>query len=126
MVAQGHGVSLEYLRARIDYFILSILALSLSLNIYLLTKRSGAASVGVGRASQSALVDSVDLKNAYGMTVKVHLRNQGPTILYILSPDCRWCKYNEPRINALAEKLGKSYRVIGISLAGQVDTHVGD
>lgn len=40
-----------------------------------------------------------------------------PTLLYVFSPSCGWCKKNEDNIKALASQTGNTIRIIGISLS---------
>ena len=42
---------------------------------------------------------------------------EGPTVLYVFRPSCPWCEKNSPGISRLVNEIGKSYRVIGISLS---------
>jgi peroxiredoxin len=39
-----------------------------------------------------------------------------PTVLYVFTPQCPWCKRNLPDLHALAGQAGNKYRLIGISL----------
>ena len=41
-----------------------------------------------------------------------------PTVLYIFTPDCDWCKRNNENIKFLASQVSDKYRFIGISLKG--------
>jgi len=40
-----------------------------------------------------------------------------PTLLYVFSPSCGWCKKNEDKIKALTSQTGNTIRIIGISLS---------
>lgn len=39
-----------------------------------------------------------------------------PTVLYVFTPQCSWCKKNLPNLHALIDQSGARYRVIGIAL----------
>ena len=39
-----------------------------------------------------------------------------PTVLYVFTPQCGWCKRNLPDLHALADQAGNKYRLIGLSL----------
>lgn len=38
-----------------------------------------------------------------------------PTVIYVMSPNCKWCGLNQRAINKLAGLLAGKYRVIGLS-----------
>jgi len=40
-----------------------------------------------------------------------------PTVLYIFTPPCSWCKRNTDNFNALVDKKSGEYRFIGLSLS---------
>jgi hypothetical protein len=42
-----------------------------------------------------------------------------PTVLYIFTPQCRWCKKNIANFHALIDQAGSRYRVVGIALTRQ-------
>ena len=53
-----------------------------------------------------------------GQTVTIRFDDiQGPTLLYVFSPSCGWCKKNEDNISSLASQTGDSLRIIGLSLS---------
>jgi peroxiredoxin len=39
-----------------------------------------------------------------------------PTVLYVFTPQCGWCKKNLPNFHALIDQAGTKYRIIGIAL----------
>jgi len=39
-----------------------------------------------------------------------------PTVLYVFTPQCRWCKKNIPNLKVLENSSGKTYRLVGLSL----------
>lgn len=50
-----------------------------------------------------------------GNRVVVEFTNPMPTVLYVISPDCDWCKRNHGNIVALWNAVSGQYRFIGIS-----------
>lgn len=40
-----------------------------------------------------------------------------PTVLYVFSPTCTWCRSNASKIGSLKSQIAGKYRVIGISLS---------
>lgn len=42
-----------------------------------------------------------------------------PTVVYVLSPLCGWCKRNEANIKALVAASGAKFRFVGLSIAAQ-------
>jgi len=45
--------------------------------------------------------------------------SQLPTVLYVFSPQCGWCKKNLGNLKVLIDNSGTSYRLVGISLTDQ-------
>ena len=42
-----------------------------------------------------------------------------PTVLYVFTPQCGWCKKNLPNFHSLINQAGTRYRVVGIALSRQ-------
>jgi protein-disulfide isomerase-like protein with CxxC motif len=42
-----------------------------------------------------------------------------PTVLYVFTPQCGWCKKNLPNLHALIDASGSRYLLVGISLTSQ-------
>lgn len=95
-----------------------VLALSLGLNVYLLR---------VGRAPwapsppqllkvNDQLPAAVSLVRADGKPVTVSFAaDTRPTVLYVLSPFCEWCKRNEKDMKELVNATGNRFRYVGLS-----------
>ena len=47
---------------------------------------------------------------------QVDLRYDSPTVIYVFSPFCGWCRRNEANIRQLAKGASAHYRFVGISL----------
>lgn len=98
--------------------VLLVLALSLGLNIYLSsrphTPRSGpTSSVRIGEKMSALTV--ADLS---GHEVRLSwASDKRPTIVYVFTPTCPWCKRNLPNITALSAARQSDYRFIGLSLS---------
>lgn len=41
-----------------------------------------------------------------------------PTVVYVMSPECVWCRRNTQNMNALVAQSGRSYRVVIVSSQG--------
>jgi hypothetical protein len=122
----GSGLSVADIHAHFNYkkdiILLLLLAISLSLNVFLGwrvrslndVKRRGSPNPTLreGEIVPPISVMSLDDKQE----IIDYKRTDGVTILYIISPECVWCDRNLENINALAKLNGKSYRFIGLSL----------
>lgn len=94
------------------------LALSLGLNVYL--AKTGIFPHGPAPITLKA-GDSVPatlaLQDADGKAVNVNFADDPrPTVLYVLSPLCSWCKRNEPNMKALFSATNAHYRYVGLSI----------
>lgn len=100
-------------------FVGLLLAVSLALNVALgwslwALRRSAA------EASQSGPVGGalsiVSLWDLNGDQREVHFDSGKPTVIYVLSPTCRWCDRNMDNIKALANARSETFRFVGLSL----------
>jgi|GEM_PF-3627179 len=109
-----------------DRLLLIVLGLSLLANIgqYVLRLRARQAVLPytVNRYERNLLpqpgatLASLHLLNADGSKTELQFgSNELPTIVYVLSPTCKWCQRNLQMIDALVTQLHGRYRVIGIS-----------
>jgi hypothetical protein len=103
-------------------FLLSVLVLSLGLNVYL------ARRVGLGRARTPAtqgirpgtqLPVPLAVVDQNGSTVSLTFASGRPTVLYVLSPLCGWCTRNEANVAALRAAVGSRFDFVGLSLVSQ-------
>ncbi len=119
----------------IRYGIFTLLGLSLALNLGLAHRlRADQAAIRrmenalLSKKNESRLMPGARVSPLLGEDVDGSVRrvtygeDSRPTLLYIYSPDCRWCQRNLNNIRALSQKLSASHRFVGISLA---DTPVG-
>ncbi len=98
--------------------LLSLLAASLSLNVFLGWKVSGSVGLGTlrGGIQAGALLRSLNVVDADGTKVELKFVGQeSPTLLYVLSPTCGWCSRNQENIAAIARGAASRYRVAGLS-----------
>jgi len=105
---------------RLDVFVMLLLAASLCLNVYLgLKLKQGASSVGQNTANLMPGTkidpftaigdDGKPVTISYGATSK-------PTVVYVMSPSCIWCRRNQANIDKIAETKANDFRFIGLSL----------
>jgi hypothetical protein len=65
-------------------------------------------------------VDGTAAKIEYGAS-------SNPTLLYVLSPRCVWCKRNQPNFQALLKEAGGKFRVVCVSLLNEgMDDYVAE
>jgi peroxiredoxin len=104
-------------RNRPDLFVLVLLAASLSLNVYLGLTRTRVVEGSTARLSPGTKVDPFTAVGIDGkpLTISYDATNK-PTVLYVLSPSCIWCRRNQANIDKIAETKANDFRFIGISL----------
>ncbi|MFT4114905.1 TlpA family protein disulfide reductase [Silvibacterium sp.] len=99
--------------------LLILFAVSIALNFFLIGrvhqlthKASNGQLLTIG-----AQVPDIHAQTVDGVPGKVvYASSSVPTVLYVFTPQCMWCKRNLPDLHALANQAGGKYRVIGISL----------
>lgn len=102
-------------------FLLAVLALSLGTNVVLGGLLEGGRLPWSPPPPQplragAQLPGALPLETADGTAVTLSFAGDSrPTVLYILSPLCEWCKRNEANIKALVAETGQGYRYVGIS-----------
>jgi hypothetical protein len=55
-----------------------------------------------------------------GSAVSLNLKRDKPTVLYVMSPTCGWCRRNYPNVVALAKKAMGDYYFVGVSTTGTI------
>jgi thiol-disulfide isomerase/thioredoxin len=103
---------------RPDLFVMLLLAASLGLNVYLGFKiRRGPVAENTAKLLPGTKVDPVNAIGFDGkpLTISYEGTNK-PTVFYVLSPSCIWCRRNQANIEKLAETKGNDFRFIGLSL----------
>lgn len=74
-------------------------------------KSEGVLAVGT-------LVPAIEARDLNDQPVTIAYLGEGPPrVLYIFTPECRWCARNIENITALAEQAGSNHLFIGLSLS---------
>jgi peroxiredoxin len=106
-----------------DLFFLAILAASLGLNVHLGWKVLGASGSGrIARVHPSvgAPFPDLDVRDSAGVVAKMKWSTSNkPTVLYVFTPSCHWCKQNLPNIRSLVDLKGAEYQFVGLSLSDE-------
>jgi hypothetical protein len=97
----------------------SVLTLSLSFNLYLgwrvqalNTALQVRRQIGVPVGTN---LSSLPVLDAEGRPAKLSFTASMPTVIYVLSPTCGWCRKNEQNMRVLASRKGSDFRFIGLS-----------
>ena len=84
---------------------------SLSLNIWLGWRIQRPTPGGI---QISGVLRTVSVSTAAGLRREIIFAGELPTLLYVLSPTCSWCKRNHDNVIALAKQVRGRYRLIAI------------
>lgn len=96
--------------------LVTMLALSLGFNVYLARKVDFRHLQPTVLLKENAKLPAVlQLLNADGMPAQLAFDGREPTVIYVFSPLCPWCKRNEANIRALVAAAGSRYRIVGVS-----------
>src|SRR5688572_17072167 len=101
-----------------DIFLLVLLMVSLSLNVYLGWKvkgprRTSAALQNSATLSLGTTVQPITATSLSGKQETISYADHGkPTVVYVFTPTCVWCERNTQNINAIAGLKGESFRII--------------
>jgi hypothetical protein len=81
------------------------------------------AALGIG-----AKVPPITGKHVDGSPARVdYAASSTPTLLYVLSPKCIWCKRNQPNFQTLLKEATGRFRVVCVSLQSEgLDDYVAD
>jgi AhpC/TSA family len=105
-----------------DFLLLALLLASLMLNVYLGWSVAGSKNGSAVRArpselAEGAVVQPITVSDLSGKQETISFTDGGkPTVLYVLSPACKWCERNMQNIKTLAGPHGEAFRFIGLSL----------
>lgn len=73
-----------------------------------------------GRLQIGANVPAVEGRPVGGLQGRLSYSEVNiPTVLYVFTPQCGWCKKNLDNLRALIDESGPRYRVVGLSLSSQ-------
>jgi thiol-disulfide isomerase/thioredoxin len=104
-------------------FLFVVLASSLSLNVALgreLQRRPPTTAARMAGLQADTVMPPISAQDRSGNPVQITFQGDRPTVLYVLSPLCGWCKRNEPNIQALASAGAGKYRFVGLSTNGDL------
>lgn len=110
---------MEYKRY-FDSIQLVILAASVSLNCYQALKLRDFKRILQSQMEPQVgtMVNSLSVADSEGRAVDLQFHNtKSPTILYIISPSCRWCDENAPRVSAVFNRYKDRAHFYAISLS---------
>ena len=94
--------------------IISTFVASLLLNVDLGLKLQGPRRPIVG-VEEGADVRAIPILDSSSGVTQIRLDKGGPTVLYVMAPDCHWCAVNLANIRALGSQAASRYRFIGLS-----------
>jgi hypothetical protein len=116
-----------------DLFLLTLLLVSLSLNLYLGVKLKSvprvSAEPSTPKLNPGMTVQAITATNGLGKEERItYSDSPAPTVFYVFSPSCGWCERNTKNINAITSLRKNSFRFIGLALsdqglAGYTDSH---
>jgi hypothetical protein len=65
---------------------------------------------------RGARLQTLELMNDKGEKLQLSFGSaELPTLVYVLSPACKWCRANQAKVNRLAKRLEGRYHVFGLS-----------
>jgi peroxiredoxin len=96
-----------------------LLVISLCLNVYLGWKvKQGNVQAIIPKLSLGMKVDPVTALGHDGKPFTISYNGSDrPTVFYVITPSCIWCKRNQANINKVADTKANDFRFIGLSLA---------
>lgn len=120
---------------RMDWFLLVLLAISLTGNVLLgygvfrLATRVGPATA---EARQEAPIPTVgtpmpalEVRDLKGEKVSLSYASDArPTVIYVFTPECTWCARNLNNLKAVLAASQQSYRIVGLSLDPNVASYL--
>lgn len=100
--------------------LVAALSVSLGLNVYQGLKLRGAFAPATGVHAGAKLPTSLPVLDQDGKPALLNFAEDSrPTVVYVLSPLCGWCKRNEANIKTLMADAGSHFRFVGLSIEGQ-------
>jgi hypothetical protein len=104
-----------------DKFLLVVLAGSLTVNVFLalsVSKPLQARSI-VSLGAPGDLSPGFSAVRVRGGPELVSYPFNKPTLVYVMTPNCKWCKRNGDNIRSLYDRRKKEYRFVGITLSSE-------
>ncbi len=90
--------------------------MSLAANVYLGVRLSPTPGVVPPAFAVGTKAPALYAQDLNGAQVSVQWNGSTPTLLYIFSPFCTWCRRNSNNFDLLARSQGSHFRVISLSL----------
>lgn len=120
-----HGVTYRKPQPALTTFVVVAVLLVLSLGTNLLLTRRVSALKNQVRVIRSEMrltegdkVRPVPAKDPQGNSVVFDYRtNKLPTVVFVISPTCKWCTQNIMNMRALVEKASDRFQFVGFSLS---------
>ncbi len=102
---------------RDSWLVLVLLAMSLGLNVYLVSRHSSqpSSNLTTGTRVPTLVLQGVNRPK----TVIDWTSNRKPVAIYVFTPSCIWCKRNLANIKAIADAHLSDYQLVGISLSSE-------
>ncbi len=107
----------KILRASDKWGVSGLLLLSLAANIYqgreLLSRPKPAPASTLATGTR---LSNIDVENLDGSKTTIDWKSSKPTLLYVFSPSCGWCKRNFDNFASVNRARREQYRIIGLSI----------
>ncbi len=104
-----------------DWVLLGLLAASLSANVILLSRASQAPAPSLRQPTESAVgttVQTLDGHTPTGSPTSLTLADGNRrTVVFVYSPQCRWCKQTWPLFQRIAANHRKEFRFLAVCLS---------
>lgn len=103
--------------------VMSLLALSAITNVLLVFKVRELRGVVAAIKSEGSIQVGTHLppltaQDLAGQSTAIRFSDTDrPTLLYVFTPSCGWCKKNEDNIKSLSNQTGDKVRMVGVSLS---------
>jgi hypothetical protein len=97
-----------------------VLSISLALNVYLgwrVMRLSQPQALRQGGVQEKSVFPVMPVHRLDGKKSLLLFDGEKPTVLYVLSSTCRWCKRNQLNITSLAAARNTEFRFVGLSIS---------
>jgi len=99
-----------------------LLALSVTINFLLARDLSKLRNVVDAMKSENSLrvgtmVPPIDGYSVKGEKQSLTFNYDMPTVVYVFTPQCSWCRKNLNNLHSLIDNSGANYRIVGVSLS---------
>jgi len=122
-----HGVTYRKPQPGLTSFVIVAVLLVFSLGVnLLLTKRVSALKNQMTvvrselRLTEGDKVPPITARDPQGQNAVFDYRtNKLPTVVFVITPDCKWCTQNIMNMRALVEKASDRFQFVGFSLSSE-------